>query len=400
MFKLRWILSFEHTILLRALMTGIAELPLHGGSVPIWMLRLMERMSGAILEAIVELYGPGAVVRGLADPLWFQAFNNVIGMDWDSSGSTTVLLGVLKNVTWRKRELGVLVLGGKGSRMLSVPEESIVAGEILGVDPGSIVRFSRLAARLDSVFLQDGYTLYHHAIITSREGEMVVVQQGMNIEVGLARRYHVDKVTVEEPHSGIVGVPGEVVNATAYESRDARRAYLDIIVEGSSRITRMLREANRMLESKPNLEDYMKLIEPKKSMKDNIIGLKPYYYPIKPSKQLLKAIEDLTKFNPTNEIELALAPSLGPKTLRALALIADLIYRIPTSTRDPVTHPLNPFIYSYAIGGKDRIPYPYDRRTAERVILTLEEAIDKAKIGDKERLKALLRLRRLLPGRS
>ncbi len=375
-------------------MPGVAELPLHGGRVPGWMLKLMERMSEAIVGAIVELHGPEALVRGLSDPLWFQAFNNVIGMDWDSSGSTTVLLGILKSVTWRRPDLGVLVLGGKGSRMLDVPGEAVRAGELLGLDSSSIARFSKLAARLDSVFLQDGYTLYHHSVIVSR-GCMVVVQQGMNVERGLARRYHVDKATVEEPHSGVAGVPGEVLNATARESRDARRAYLDIIAEGPSRIVRLLGEANRVLESRPSLEEYIGGVRVER--RGSLVGLKPYYYPVRPSKQMLKAIEDLSRFNPTDEAELALAPSLGPRTLRALALIADLIYRVPTSTRDPVTHPPNPFIYAYAVGGKDRVPYPYDRRTAEKVILTLEEAVNRAKLGDREKLRALLRLRRLLP---
>jgi hypothetical protein len=217
----------------------------------------------------------------------------------------------------------------------------------------------------------------------------------MNVEEGLARRYHVDRATVEEPHSGVSGIPGQAINATASESRDARRAYLDIVAEGPSRMVRMLGEANRVLEAKPSLEDYIKPGKPER-VKGGLLGLKPYYYPVKPSKQTLKAIEDLARFNPTNEMELALAPSLGPKTLRALALIADLIYGIPTSTRDPVTHPPNPFIYAYAVGGKDRIPYPYDRRTAEKVILALEEAVNKAKLGEKERLKALLKLRKLL----
>ena len=361
---------------------------------PGWMLKLMERMSEAIVGAIVELHGPEALVRGLSDPLWFQAFNNVIGMDWDSSGSTTVLLGILKSVTWRRPDLGVLVLGGKGSRMLDVPGEAVRAGELLGLDSARIARFSKLAARLDSVFLQDGYTLYHHSVIVSR-GCMVVVQQGMNVERGLARRYHVDKATVEEPHSGVAGVPGEVLNATARESRDARRAYLDIIAEGPSRIVRLLGEANRVLESRPSLEEYIGGVRVER--RGSLVGLKPYYYPVRPSKQMLKAIEDLSRFNPTDEVELALAPSLGPRTLRALALIADLIYRVPTSTRDPVTHPPNPFIYAYAVGGKDRVPYPYDRRTAEKVILTLEEAVNRAKLGDREKLRALLRLRRLLP---
>jgi len=375
-------------------MPGVAELPLHDGKVPVWMLRLMERMSAAILEAIVDLWGPGAVVRGLSDPLWFQAFNNVIGMDWDSSGSTTVLLGVLKSVTWRRPELGVLVLGGKGSQMLRVPEEAIRAGELLGVDGGLVARFSRLAARLDSVFLQDGYTLYHHSVIVAEDGGIVVVQQGMNLEAGLARRYHIDRLAVEEPHSGVAGVPGVAINATASESRDARRAYLDIVAEGPRRILGMLAEANRILEGRATLEDYTRT-EARRG--GRLVGVKPYYYPVKPTPQLIRAIEDLARATPANEMDLALAPSLGPKTLRALALIADLIYSVPTSTRDPVTHPLNPYLYAYAVGGKDGVPYPYDRRTAEKVILTLEEAVNRAKLGDREKLKAIMRLRSLIP---
>ena len=375
-------------------MLGVAELPLHDGRVPGWMLKLMKRMSAAILEAIVELKGSGAVVKGLSDPLWFQAFNNVIGMDWDSSGSTTVLLGVLKSVTWEKPELGVLVLGGKGSRMLDVPVESVRAGELLGLDPEVITRFSKLAARLDSVFLQDGYTLYHHSVIVAEDKSMVVVQQGMNVDVGLARRYHIDRATVEEPHSGVVGVPGGLaLDATAKESREARRVYLDIVSEGPSRILRLLGEANRMLGVR-SLDEYLK---PTTTKVSKLVGLKPYYYPVKPSRQLIKAVEELAKSNPGNEVELALAPGLGPKTLRALALIADLIYSTPTSTRDPVTHPLNPYLYAYAVGGKDGVPYPYDRRTVERVIATLEEALNRARIGDKERLRALMRLRNLIP---
>ena len=374
-------------------MPGVAELPLHDGRVPGWMLKLMKRMSAAILEAIVELKGPGAIVRGLSDPFWFQAFNNVIGMDWDSSGSTTVLLGVLKSVTWEKPELGVLVLGGKGSSMLYVPEESVRAGELLGLDPEVIARFSKLAARLDSVFLQDGYTLYHHSVIVAEDKSMVVVQQGMNVDIGLARRYHIDRASVEEPHSGVVGVPGLAINATAKESREARRVYIDIVSEGPSRILRLLGEANKMLGVR-GLDEYLK---PTVAKAPKLIGLKPYYYPVKPSRQLVKSLEELAKSNPSNEVELALAPGLGPKTLRALALIADLIYSTPTSTRDPVTHPLNPYLYAYAVGGKDGVPYPYDRRTAEKVIVTLEEAISKARIGDRERLKALMRLRSLIP---
>lgn len=374
-------------------MPGVAELPLHSGSVPSWMLRLMERMSKSILEALVDLKGQDSIVLGLSDPFWFQAFNNIIGMDWDSSGSTTVLLGVLKSVTWSNPDLGVLVLGGKGSRMLQVPEEASEASRLLGVDGDYLTRFSRLAARLDSSLLQDGYTLYHHSLVVSRSGLAVVVQQGMNVNVGLARRYHVDKFMVEEPHSGVAGEPGEALNATASESRAARKAYLDIVAEGPGRVLRMLAEANRIVKGAATLDSTWGNVGEFR----RLLGAKPYYYPIEPTPQLLKAVEELSKYQPTSDIELALAPGLGPKTVRALALIADLIYNAPTSDRDPVTHPLNPYLYAYAVGGKDGKPYPYDRRTAEKTILTLEEALNKAKLGDKERLKALLRLRKLLP---
>lgn len=374
-------------------MPGVAELPLHSGSVPSWMLRLMERMSKSILEALVDLKGQDSIVLGLSDPFWFQAFNNIIGMDWDSSGSTTVLLGVLKSVTWSSPDLGVLVLGGKGSRMLQVPDEAREASRLLGVDGGYLARFSRLAARLDSSLLQDGYTLYHHSLVVSRSGLAVVVQQGMNVNVGLARRYHVDKFVVEEPHSGVAGEPGEALNATASESRVARKAYLDIVAEGPRRMLRMLAEANRIVKGTATLDSTGGNVGGRR----RLLGAKPYYYPIEPAPQLLKAVEELSKYQPTSDIELALAPGLGPKTVRALALIADLIYNAPTSDRDPVTHPLNPYLYAYAVGGKDGKPYPYDRRTAEKTILTLEEALDRAKLGDREKLKALLRLRKLLP---
>ncbi len=372
-------------------MPGTAELPLHDGRVPRWMLRLMERMAEAIAAAIVEIHGPEALVRGLSDPLWFQAFNNVIGMDWDSSGSTTVLTGVLKSVTWRRPELGILVLGGKGEKMLKVPDEAVEAERILGVDANLVRRASKLAARLDSSLLQDGYQLYHHTVVVS-EKSLVVIQQGMNPARSLARRYHIDRIVVEEPHSGVAGVPGAVeLNATARESGEARRAYLDIVGEGPRRILRMLAEANRILEGRPTLLDYTREARPRRPM-----AARPYYRPVRPSPQLLRAIEELARSEPSSEVELALAPGLGPQVVRALALIADLILGVPTSTRDPVTHPLDPYLYAYAVGGKDGVPYPYSRKTAEKVIATLEEALEAAKLGSKDKLRAIMRLRRIL----
>ncbi|GAB6148276.1 DUF763 domain-containing protein [Stetteria hydrogenophila] len=374
-------------------MPGIAELPLHGGHVPEWMLRHMKRLAKAIVEYIVEVRGPRALVEGLSDPVWFQAFNNVIGMDWDSSGSTTVLTGILREVS-REGDYGFLVLGGKGRAMRSVPEEAGLA-ERLGADPGEVVRFSKLAARIDSALVQDGYDLYHHAVIVGEGGLLLVVQQGMNTEARLARRYHVARQDLEEPHSGVAGIPGRaILNATGRESREARRAYLDIVSEGPRRFERLLWEAYRKARGLRGLDEYLAgTATPRPAERAYT------YRPVRPDRRLVKAVEEVYKFNPTSEVELALAPRLGPVLVRALALIADLVYSIPTGTSDPVTHPLNPYLYAYAVGGKDGVPRRFDPKTAVMAARLIEEAVESARLGEKDKLRALSRLRHFLRAR-
>ena len=77
---------------------------------------------------------------------------------------------------------------------------------------------------------------------------------------------------------------------------------------------------------------------------------------------------------------------IGPNTLRALSLISELVYETPVSLRDPAS-------YSFAHGGKDGHPYPVDRKTYDSSIQFLAQPLDKAKIGDKEKLEAFRRLR-------
>lgn len=370
--------------------TGAAELPLHGGHVPRWMLHYMKRLARAVVAYIVEVKGPRALLEGLSDPVWFQAFNNVIGMDWDSSGSTTVLTGILREVS-REGDYGFIVLGGKGKAMLSIPEEARLA-ERLGADPGAVVRFSKVAARVDSAFIQDGYSLYHHAVFVGEGGLLLVVQQGMDPERGLARRYHVARQSLEDPHSGVAGIPGRaVLNATGPESRDARRLYLEIISEGPGRFERLLWQAYREATGMRTLDHYL-------TPGSGVAPAKPgyVYKPVRPSRRLIKAVEEVYKFNPTSDIELALAPRLGPVLVRALALIADLVYSVPTSDRDPVTHPLDPYLYAYAAGGKDGVPRSFDPKTAAMAARLIEEALESARLGSREKLAALGRLHRFL----
>jgi len=78
---------------------------------------------------------------------------------------------------------------------------------------------------------------------------------------------------------------------------------------------------------------------------------------------------------------------VGPATVRALALIADLVYGIPASTRDPAR-------FSFAHGGKDGFPYPVDRKNYDRSIAVMKSAVEKAKVGEREKVDAVKRLAR------
>ena len=287
------------------------------------------------------------------------------------------------------------MLGGKGERMRLVPEEARRASEILGgIDPVVVERLSRAAARIDDSLLQDGYKLYHHVVIVAEGGEAVVVQQGMNPERGLARRYHLDRAVVEEPHSGVAGRPGVALNLVARESREARRVVVDLLAEDPRRVERLVAEAYRLAVGARSLLDYM---TPGSRGARGKPAWTRYYKPVKPGPQLRRALEALASNPPSREEDLLVAPGLGPAVVRALALVADLLYKAPVSTRDPVTHPIEPYMYAYAVGGKDGVPYPFDPRTAERVAEVLEEALEMARIGEEERLRALMRLRRILP---
>ncbi len=377
------------------MLEGIADLPLHGGRVPPWMLRLMQRMAAAIVEVIIDEYGPRGFVERMASPYWFQALNNVIGMDWDSSGSTTVTLGVLKAEAW-KREWGVLILGGKGSRARRVPQEIPVAARKLGLgeDQAALLeRVSRLAAKVDSAMLQDRYQLYHHALIVSEDGAWSIVQQGMNPEARMARRYHWLHRTgslVVEPHSSVAGSRHpEILNMSARESERARRTVLDLAKEKPATIASTLASIERELRGVASLERW---IQPGGEAPQRVPEI---YKPLPDYRSVTRVVERIREISPGSVEELLLVRGVGPSTIRALALIADLVYNAAPSTRDPVNAPLDPYTYAYAVGGKDGVPYPYDRRTAEEVIVTLEDIVEKARLGDKERLRALKRLARL-----
>ncbi len=356
--------------------TGIADLPLHGGRAPRWLFHRMVRLSRAIILVILEEYGRPELLRRLSDPFWFQALGCVLGFDWHSSGLTTTVCGALKEALKPlSKETGIFVCGGKGRASLRTPEEIERYAELAGLSNEfqNLPTLSRLSAKVDNTALQDGYTLYHHTFIFTVEGHWAVIQQGLNEITGYARRYHWlgERVEnpVEEPHSGIAAVrrEKEVLDLTARTSRPVREALCELLKEPPDKLLREIKGLSRLtLPRKHTLSE--KDLHPRSLEK---VLLRAYNSPPKDFKELL------------------LIRGLGPKSLRALTLVSELIYGQEASREDPAR-------YAFAHGGKDGHPFPIDRRTYDQSIAFLEEALSKAKIGLQDRLLALKRLGRLL----
>lgn len=364
---------------------GIAELPLHGGKCPPWLFSRMKQLGGAISEIIVQEYGKRELLRRLADPFFFQALGCVLGYDWHSSGLSTVTMGALKEAI-KPEELGLAVCGGKGRVSKRTPNEIQKFAEIFSLSSKKVeelVRASRMAAKVDNACVQDGYQLYHHSFVLSEDGDWVVVQQGMHER--LARRYHWlsegIRSFVEEPHSGIAGERREevVLDMTARESEECRKISVDLVRDDPKRLLPHLREVEQR-----SLDDYIerspqvaKLVMPTSHLITEL------------TERTMVALQRAYEIQPQNYEELVAIRGIGPKAVRALALVSDLIYGKPPSWRDPQK-------YSFAHGGKDGIPYPVDRKTYQKTIEILESATQAAKVGQKEKLDAVKRLHEFL----
>lgn len=351
--------------------TGIANLPLHYGKVPPWLFDRMTKLAREITTAIVSEFGPDEMLRRLSDPFWFQAFGCVLGYDWHSSGVTTTVCGALKEgLKGLENDLGLFVAGGKGKTSRKTPAEIESYGHLLKTDASSLIYASRMAAKVDNSALQDGYQLYHHTFFFTADGSWSVIQQGMNENNRYARRYHwlSEKVTdfVCEPHYAICSqVTGTALNLVAAESQPARDTITKITLEVTpDRVVSQLKRLQKLeLPARHHL-----------SLED--------IHPDRLSKTLLITYER----QPENFEELLNLEGVGPKTLRALSLISELIYDVPVSLRDPAR-------YSFAHGGKDGHPYPVDRRTYDKSIEILHQALVRAKVGDGEKIAAIRRLR-------
>lgn len=146
--------------------TGVADLPLHTGTVPKWLADRMRDLGRLIAESIVENYGKKEFLVRLSDPLWFQSFGAVMGMDWHSSGITTSVMYALKRgLNPIVRDLGIYVCGGRGKYSRETPNELMMIADKTGVDGNYLKRTSSLCAKVDNTAVQDGFQLYQHNFI-------------------------------------------------------------------------------------------------------------------------------------------------------------------------------------------------------------------------------------------
>ncbi len=345
---------------------GTADLPLHNGRVPYWLAKRMRHLGGAISEVIVEEYGRSGLLSRISDPNWFQALGCVLGMDWHSSGITTSVMGALKGALNEKHaHLGIRICGGRGRHSRNTPNELVAYADSNGLNGDELARTSRLGAKIDNTAVQDGFQIYLHNFIITEDGEWVIIQQGMNGNNGMARRYHWHSTGVsdfcEEPHAAICGQnQGKIINLTHKGARAIKSDMLKMIGEDHPYIHKEIR----------------KLVMPRAhEVKSTDVNL-----------QKLGAVLSVAhEQTPAGFEELLLTPGLGPRTLQSLVLVSEMIYGSPSRFTDPAR-------FSFAHGGKDGHPFPVPLKIYDQTIDQLDTIVRQSRLDISDKKEALKRL--------
>lgn len=344
---------------------GHADLPLHYGTVPPWLAQRMMQLGGAIVESIIMEYGRTALLQRMSDPFWFQSLGCVLGMDWHSSGITTSVMNALKKaINKRSQDLGIYVCGGRGNASRQTPDELLNIADRTGLNGNELVKASRLSAKVDNTAIQDGFQLYLHSFIVTKEGEWAVVQQGMNQNERMARRYHWMSAAVksftEEPHTSIYGKnQGLILNLTDKNAQPLKRGILDLTRENPDKLIKEI-----------------SLIMPRQhEVKAKDVNLKR-----------LGATLALAHNTDITDIEsLLLLQGVGPRTIQSLTLVSEVIHGTSSRFSDPAR-------FSFAHGGKDGHPFPVPTSVYDETIEIFDRSIHLAKLGDKEKSEALRNL--------
>jgi hypothetical protein len=368
---------------LRMKRAGVADLKLHPGKAPYWLVKRMMPMASALCEFIVDEFGTLELLRRLSDPVYFQALSNVLGYDWDSSGSTTVTCGVLKSVlSWEKHRM--VGIGGKGLASRKVPDQ-LRALEDYGLDGYGLSEISKAVAKVDNAAVQDGYQLYQHVFFVDPDENWTVVQQGMDNNSNDARRYHWISEEVEsfidEPHTGMISgqVKKTTLDLTSRESDECRKTTLDVVKEDPRKTRKLFYDVKAYGESTliPWIEG------------DGLESIMPSYKVI-PNRMDWNAVRKAYELQPSGYEDMLFIDGMGPATVRGLSLISEMIYGSAPSWSDPVR-------MTFAFGGKDGVPFPVPRKEYDEAIKFMEQALNDASLGRRDRVVALRRLRKFAP---
>jgi hypothetical protein len=346
--------------------SGIADLPLHYGRVPPWLAERMVARATAITESVIHHYGRAAFLSRLSDPFWFQAFGSVLGMDWHSSGITTSVMGALKKgLNPRAHELGLYICGGRGRHSRNTPQELRALAERTSLDGDALVRISRLTARIDNNAIADGFQIYLHSFVLTSDGDWAIVQQGLNEQSRLARRYHWHSASVRDftadPHTAIVGEhAGTVMNLVDGRARAAQDALLTIARSDPSRT---IGEVRRLVMPP---QHHVRAADVNEKRLGAVLALAHE-----------RELRDFASF--------LLLEQLGPRTLQSLALVAEVVHGAPTRFDDPAR-------FAFAHGGKDGHPFPVPLKVYDESIAVLRRSLQAAKLGHADKLHGMKRL--------
>jgi len=347
---------------------GTADLPLHYGTVPPWLAERMSLLGGAIAEAIIIEYGRPALLQRLSDPFWFQSLGCVLGMDWHSSGITTSVMNALrKAINCRSEELGVYICGGRGKFSRETPNQLLEVANKTGLNGNELVRHSKLAAKVDNTAVQDGFQLYLHTFIVTKEGDWSVIQQGMNPNERMARRYHWLSSSLrsfmEEPHTSVCGRnQGLILNLTDKLAAPTKEGIMELTKESPDKL---MHEVSIIL---PNHHE----------VKAEDVNLK----------RLGAALILAHETNVSDMESLLLLEGVGPRTLQSLTLVSEVIHGTPSRFSDPAR-------FSFAHGGKDGHPFPVPTSVYDETIEVFDKAIRQARLGEKDKSDALKNLSKI-----
>jgi uncharacterized protein len=282
------------------------------------------------------------------------------------------------------------VCGGKGAQSRKTPTELTMIGERTGFDAPSLVRASRLIAKVDSAAVQDGFELYLHGFIASADGQWCVVQQGMNGGRREARRYHWLSENLQSfldsPHAAIEGRnQGAILNLADARAERNRRAGIDLVREGPDRpvavLRRMRESASAALSLFPETEPLSAPTVPHLQM--------PAHHDVRAAdvdlRRLHAVLAAAAENGPRDFVDLLLTSGVGARTVAAIALVAEVLHGAPARFNDPAR-------FSMAHGGKDGHPFPVPLTVYDETIGVLKRAVAQAKLGNDERLAAIRRL--------